>query len=80
MVGEVQSLLNEVIEVHRPTLAGDPARVLQHALDDAIGSPAVLCNFYKVPIQRIDDLFELAALVGIDSGQRGRRGLFQLVQ
>src|SRR6516164_2538854 len=47
VISEVERLLNKGIEIDRAALARHPARVLQHALDDAIGAPAVLGNLFE---------------------------------
>src|SRR5262249_7662556 len=46
VIGEVERLLDKGIEVYLAALARDPAGVLQHALDDAVGAPAVLGDLF----------------------------------
>src|SRR5215471_9757467 len=42
MIGEIEALLDECVDVDGPMLARTFARVEQHVLDDGVGTPAVL--------------------------------------
>jgi hypothetical protein len=48
VIGEVERLIDQRVEIDLAALAGDAARVLQHALDDVIGPLAVLGDLFKV--------------------------------
>jgi hypothetical protein len=37
--------------------------VLQHALDDTVGAPAVLGDLFEIAGQHLDDLVEFLALI-----------------
>ena len=51
MIGEVQALLDDRVDVARPVLAGALARVEQHVLDDRVGPLAVLRHLVEVAFQ-----------------------------
>ena len=81
MIGEVQRLLDQRVEIDRPALAGAAARMLQHALDDAVGALAVLGDLVEVAGQHLDRLVDLGALCPRRaSAMRRRGGLLQLVE
>ena len=80
MIGEVQRLLDQRVEVDRPALARDPARVFEHALDDAVGALAVLGDLVEVAAQHLDDLVDRGALVVAERRHGRRRRLLQLQQ
>src|SRR5262245_44944523 len=63
MIGEVERLLDQRVEIDRPALARDPARVFEHALDDAVGALAVLGDLVEVAAQHLDDLVDRGALL-----------------
>ena len=48
VIGEIEALLDERIDVRKPALAGPRARVQQHVLDDRIGALAVLHHLAEV--------------------------------
>ena len=48
VIGEIETLLDERIDVRNPALAGSRARVQQHVLDDRIGALAVLDHLAEV--------------------------------
>ena len=73
VVGEVQGLLDQVVEIDLPALARDPARMLQHALDDVVGAPAVLGDLFEVAGQHLDRLVDLGALVLVERGDAPAR-------
>jgi hypothetical protein len=54
--------------------------MLQHALDDAVGAPAVLGDLFEIAGQHPDDFVDIGALVFGQPGNRRCRGPFQLVQ
>ena len=52
----------------------------QHALDDAVGAPAVLSDPFEIAGQRRDCLVDLGPFVLVQRGDRWRRGVLQLIQ
>jgi hypothetical protein len=48
VIGEVERLLDQVVEVDLTPFAADAARVLQHALDDVVSALAMLGDLLKV--------------------------------
>ena len=69
VIGEVERLLDQRVEIDLAALAAAAARMLQHALDDVVGAPAVLGDLFEIAGQHPDDLVDLGALV---LGQRLR--------
>jgi hypothetical protein len=80
VIGEVQRFVDEGIEIDLAALARHPARVLQHAFDDAVGAPAVLGDPFEIAGQHPDDLVDLGALAFGQPGNRRCRGLLQFVE
>jgi hypothetical protein len=80
VIGEVQRVLDQGVEVDLPTLTADPRRVFEHALDDAIGALAVLGDLVEVAAQHLDDLVDRGALVFAERRHRRRRRFRQLQQ
>ncbi len=54
--------------------------MLQHALDDAIGAPAVLGDLFEIAGQHRDDFVDVGALVFGQPGDRRARSLLQFFQ
>ena len=52
----------------------------QHALDDAVGAPAVLGDLFEIAGQHRGGFFDIAARVLVERRDAGRRGLLQLVE
>jgi hypothetical protein len=48
VIGEVERLLDQRVEVDRAALARDPSRVFEHALDDTVGALAVLGDLVEI--------------------------------
>ena len=80
VIGEVERLVDQRIEIDLAALGRDPARVLQHALDDAVGAPAVLGDLFEIAGQHRDDFVEFGALVFGQPGDRRACGFLQLVE
>ena len=53
VIGEIEALLDEGVDIDRPVLARAFARVQQHVLDDGIGALAVLHDLVEIALQRI---------------------------
>ena len=54
--------------------------MLEHALDDAVGPPAVLGDLFEIAGQHRDDFVDLGELVAVERRQGRCRGLLQLVE
>jgi hypothetical protein len=54
--------------------------MLQHALDDAVGAPAVLGDFCEIAGQHRDDFIDIGEFVAVERRQCRRRGLLQFVE
>ena len=80
VIGEVERLLDQRVEVDLAALAAAAARMLQHALDDAVGAPAVLGDLFEIAGQHPDDFVDIGAFVFSQPGDGRRRGLLQLVE
>src|SRR5262245_40437916 len=61
VIGEVEAILDESIDVDDAVLTGPFARVQQHVLDDCISPPAVLHDFVEIAAQRIGQFVNLGA-------------------
>ena len=80
MIGEVQRLLDEGIDVDALPLAAATARMREHALDDIVGPLAMLRDAFEIAGQCFNNLLGLGALIRIqDRNGRVDRGL-QFVQ
>ena len=79
VIGEVQRLLDQRVQIDSLPVAAAAARVLQHASDDAVGTSAVLGDLLQVAGQHADRLDNLGAFAVVERGDRAR-GLLQLVQ
>ena len=53
VIGKVEALLDDGIDIDRSVFAGAFARVQQHVLDDGIGTLAVLHDLVEIAVQRI---------------------------
>ena len=80
VIGEVQRLVDEAVEIDLSALASRPARMLQHAPDDAVGPTPMLGDLFEVAGERVDDLFGLATPVAVQHSQRRSHNLLQFVQ
>ena len=80
VIGEVERFVDEGIEVDLAALTRDAARMVQHALDDAVGAPAVLGDLFEIAGQHRDDFVEFGALLVAERGDRRARGLLQFFQ
>ena len=73
MIGEVESFVDERIEIHFPALAAPSARMIQHASNDPICPPSVFDDFFEVAGQHLHRVLDLDAGVLVE-GCDGRRG------
>ena len=80
MIGEVQSLLDQAVQIDLPALARDPARVFEHGLHDIVGAPAMLGDFLEIAGEHLDRLVDLAALVLVERRDPRRGGTLQFIE
>ena len=80
VIGEVQRLVDQGVEIDLTALARDAARVFQHRLDDVVGALAVLGDLLEVAGQHLDRLVDFGALVLVERRDGRRGGLLQLVE
>ena len=77
MIGEIEALFDESIDVDRTKLARAFSRMQQHVLDDGVGPLAVLHNPFEVAAQGAGELPDFGAglFVGFDADE----SVFQLL-
>ena len=61
MIGKVEALLDDGIDIDRPVFARAFARVQQHVLDDGIGTLAVLHDLVEIASQCVCQFVNLGA-------------------
>ena len=61
MIGEIQALLDERVDIDEPVLTGTLAGVQQHVLDDRIRPLAVLHDLFEIAAQRVHQFGNLTA-------------------
>jgi len=61
MIGEIEALLDERVDIDRPVFARTFARVQQHILDDGVGAFAVLNDLVEVVAQSVRQFSDFAA-------------------
>ena len=66
VIGEIEALLDESVDIDRPVLARAFARVQQHVLDDGIGALAVLHDLVEIALQRIRNLADLCSQLVVE--------------
>src|SRR5215510_15981725 len=72
MVGKVQTLLDDGIDIDEPVFTGAFARVQQHVLDDGICTFAMLYDPVEIALQRIRNLTDLHSQLAIEVGTSKR--------
>src|SRR5215469_7704878 len=80
MIGEVERLLDERVDVGRLPIAAAAARMRQHALDDAVGAAAVLGDLVEIAGQHADRLVEFRTGSLVERSDAGRSHFLQLVE
>ena len=80
VIGEVQRLLDQRIDVGLLPVARAAARMRQHALDDAVSAPAVFDDLGQVAGQQVHRVLQLGALVLVRLRQQRIDRLLQLVE
>jgi hypothetical protein len=50
MIGEIEAILDETVDIHRPALPGALARMQQHVFDDRIRTLAVLHDLVEIAL------------------------------
>ena len=65
VVGEIEALLDQGVDVDRPMLSRALARMQQHVLDDRIRAFAVLHDFIEIALQHIRNRSDLCAQLAV---------------
>ena len=53
MIGEIEALLDESVDIYEPMFSGALARMQQHILDDSIRPLAMLHDLFEIAPQRV---------------------------
>ena len=77
VIGEVETFLDDGVDVDELMLARALARMQQHVLDDRVGALAVLHHFFEVAAQHVRQLGNVGPRLVVDGN--GRERLLQLV-
>src|SRR6516165_9489946 len=80
VIGEVEGLIDQRVEINLLPITATPARVLQHALDNAVRPPSVLGDLVEIARQHRDRVIDLGAGAVIERRQCRCRGFLQLIQ
>ena len=72
MIGEIQGLLGERVQIGRLPLFAAATRVLEHASDDAVDAATALHDFFQISRQHTDGLDNLSTFAGIECTDRAR--------
>src|SRR5215467_1804320 len=80
VIGEVQCLLDQTVEIDTATFAAAAAGMLQHALDDAIGAASMLGDLFEIAGQHRYRLVNLSMLFVAECSDYRCRGLLQFVE
>ena len=80
MIGEIERLLDQAVQIDALPLAAAAARMQQHAADDAVGAAAVLGDLSKIAGQHLDRVVDIGALVAVEPLQCRRRRFLQLIE
>ena len=73
MIGEVEALIDQGVNVDRPVLSRALSGMQQHVLDDCVGALAVLYDLVKIAPQRVRQLGNLTTYLIIE--RRALEGL-----
>ena len=66
VIGEIEALLDQGVDIDRPVLSRALARMQQHVLDDRVGALAVLHDLVEIALQRIGNLADLGAQLVVE--------------
>src|SRR5258708_32136957 len=61
VIGEIEAIFHEGVDIDRSVLAGTFPRMQQHVLDDRVGALAVLDHLFKIAFQYLRQLVRLLA-------------------
>ena len=67
MIGEIEALLDQGVDIDGPVFSRPLPRVQQHVLDDRVGALAVLHDLVEIALQHIRDLVDVLALLGLQA-------------
>ena len=65
VIGEIEALLDEGVDIDQPMFARSFARVQQHVLDDGVGAFAVLNDLVEIVAQGVRQFGYFSARLGI---------------
>src|SRR5262249_12307258 len=80
VIGKVQALLKERIQIGSLPVSAAAARMLQHASNDAVGATTVFGDLFEIAGQHPDRLKDLGAFSSIQRADGRSRSFLQLVQ
>ena len=80
VIGEVQGFLDQAVEIDAATLAAAATRMLQHALDDIVGTSSMLGDFFEIAGEHLDRFVDLGTLVLVQCSDCRGGGLLQFVE
>ena len=72
VIGEVQGLRDERVQIGRLPIVTAATRMLQHASNNAVGTATVLDDFFQIFFQHTDSLDDLGTFAGIEGADRTR--------
>ena len=65
MIGEIETLIQQRVDVGGPVLAGAFARMQEHVFNDGIGALAVLNDLFEVAFQEFADFIQFLTPAGL---------------
>ena len=66
VIGEIEALLDEGVDIDGPVFARALARMQQHVLDDRVGALAVLHDLVEIALQHIGNLADLCSQLVVE--------------
>ena len=66
MIGEIEALIDQGVNIDRPMFSRPLTRMQQHVLDDRVGALAVLHDLVEIALQCIRNLTDLCAQFGVE--------------
>ena len=66
MIGEIEALIDQGVDIDRPMLSRPLPRVQQHVLDDRVGALAVLHDLVEIALQHIRDVIDLGTQLTVE--------------
>ena len=66
VIGEIEALLDQGVDIDRPVLSRPLTRMQQHVLDDRVGALAVLYDLVEIALQHIRNLADLRTQLAVE--------------